>query len=64
MYSWPFLDDSVVQIYSEHAVEHFEFSQEVSHFLAVSLRVLQNGGSFDVGVPDTEWPLRGHGNRD
>jgi predicted SAM-dependent methyltransferase len=61
---WPFPDNSVVHIYSEHSFEHFEFSQEVPHFLAESLRVLQNGGIFDVGVPDTEWPLRGYGNRD
>lgn len=59
---WPFSDSSVAYIYSEHAFEHFEFSQEVPHFLAESLRVLQPGGIFDVGVPDTEWPLRGYGN--
>jgi len=51
-------------IYSEHTFEHFEFDQEVPHFLAESLRVLRNGGIFDVGVPDSEWPLRGYGNPD
>jgi predicted SAM-dependent methyltransferase len=61
---WPFPDSSVAHIYSEHAFEHFEFYQEVPHFLAESLRVLQSGGIFDVGVPDTEWPLRGYGNPD
>lgn len=61
---WPFSDNSADYIYSEHAFEHFEFDQEVPHFLAESLRVLRNGGIFDVGVPDTEWPLRGYGNPD
>ena len=58
---WPFLDGSVAHVYSEHAFEHFEFLEEVPHFLAESLRVLRDGGTFDVGVPDTEWPLRGYG---
>ena len=61
---WPFPDGSVAYVYSEHAFEHFEFSEEVPHFLSESLRVLGEGGVFDVGVPDTEWPLRGYGNPD
>jgi predicted SAM-dependent methyltransferase len=61
---WPFPDGSVAYVYSEHAFEHFEFYQEVPHFLSESLRVLQNGGVFDVGVPDTEWPLQAYGNPD
>jgi len=59
---WPFPDGSVSYIYSEHVFEHFEFYGEVPHFLAEALRILQPGGVFDVGVPDTEWPLRGYGN--
>lgn len=61
---WPFPDGSVAYIYSEHVFEHFEFNQEVPHILAESLRVLQADGVFDVGVPDTEWPLRAYGNPD
>lgn len=61
---WPFPDGSVAYVYSEHAFEHFEISEEVPHFLSESLRVLGEGGVFDVGVPDTEWPLRGYGNPD
>jgi len=61
---WPFPDGSVAHIYSEHAFEHFEFDQEVPYFLSESLRVLQDGGVFDVGVPDTEWPIRGYGQPD
>jgi predicted SAM-dependent methyltransferase len=54
---WPFPDGSASQIYSEHVFEHFEYATEVPHFLSESLRILQPGGIFDVGVPDTEWPL-------
>jgi predicted SAM-dependent methyltransferase len=35
--------------------------EEVPHFLSESLRVLQDGGVFDVGVPDTEWLLQAYG---
>jgi predicted SAM-dependent methyltransferase len=59
---WPFPDSSVSYVYSEHVFEHFEIYGEVPRFLAEALRVLQSGGVFDVGVPDTEWPLRGYGN--
>jgi predicted SAM-dependent methyltransferase len=61
---WPFPDSSATHIYSEHAFEHFEFSEEVPHFLSESLRILRDGGVFDVGVPDTEWPMSGYGNPD
>ena len=55
-------DASVSYIYSEHVFEHFELHEEVAHFLSESHRVLRPGGVFDVGVPDTEWPLRAYGN--
>jgi predicted SAM-dependent methyltransferase len=61
---WPFPNGSVDFIYSEHVFEHFEFYSEVPHFLSESLRILRGGGTFDVGVPDTEWPLRSYGNLD
>jgi predicted SAM-dependent methyltransferase len=59
---WPFADASISHIYSEHVFEHFELHEEVAHFLSEARRVLQPGGLFDVGVPDTEWPLRAYGN--
>jgi predicted SAM-dependent methyltransferase len=58
---WPFAAASVSYIYSEHVFEHFEFLSEVSHLLSEARRVLVPGGIFDVGVPDTEWPLRAYG---
>jgi predicted SAM-dependent methyltransferase len=60
--AWPFPNGSVLHIYSEHVFEHFEFHREVPHFLSESLRVLRPGGIFDVGVPDSEWPIRAYGN--
>jgi hypothetical protein len=59
---WPFPSSSVSHIYSEHAFEHLDFFDEVLHFLSESMRVLQRGAIFDVGVPDTDWPLRAWGN--
>jgi len=58
---WPFAENSINYIYSEHIFEHFELDEEVPHFLSEALRVLRPGGTFDVGVPDTEWALRSYG---
>jgi predicted SAM-dependent methyltransferase len=60
---WPFPDNSVSYIYSEHVFEHFEFHVEVPHFLGEALRVLTLGGVFDVVVPDTLPPLKAYGDR-
>jgi predicted SAM-dependent methyltransferase len=60
--AWPFPDNSVSYIYSEHVFEHFEPRAEVPHILAEALRVLEPGGVFDVVVPDTEPPLKAYGN--
>jgi predicted SAM-dependent methyltransferase len=58
--TWPFPSESASYIYSEHVFEHFDYYEEVPHFLSESMRILRRGGIFDVGVPDTEWPLRGY----
>ncbi len=50
----PLADSSVAVIFSEHFVEHLAYPGEVGHLLRESLRVLQPGGLFSVGVPDTE----------
>lgn len=60
--AWPFEDNSIAHVYSEHLLEHFDVHAEVPHFLSEAIRVLKPGGVFDVGVPDTEWPLRAYGN--
>lgn len=54
----PFPDASVTEIYSEHFLEHLEYPREARRFLAEALRVLRPGGAFNVGVPDTAWPMR------
>jgi len=58
----PFSDNSCALIYSEHFFEHLEHPVEISLLLSESLRVLQAGGTFSLGVPDTEWPLLAYGN--
>ena len=54
----PFDDSSCSVIYSEHVFEHLAYPVETGQLLRESLRVLEPGGLFSVGVPDTEWPLR------
>ena len=49
---FPFQNESVSEIYSEHFFEHLEYPRDTGVFLAESLRVLEPGGIFRVGVPD------------
>jgi predicted SAM-dependent methyltransferase len=60
----PFADESVSTVYSEHFFEHLEYPDEARHFLKESLRVLQPGGRFSVGVPDTEWLVTAYAGED
>lgn len=53
----PFDNGTTSIVYSEHFFEHLEYPGETATFLSEALRVLQPGGVFRVGVPDTEWPL-------
>jgi predicted SAM-dependent methyltransferase len=53
----PFVEGSVSIIYSEHFFEHLEYPAEIAHLLRESLRVLEPGGRFSVGVPDAEEAL-------
>jgi len=62
--AWPFPDNSVSYIYSEHVFEHFEIHTEVPHFLREALRVLEPGGIFDVVVPDTVPAIKAFGDPD
>ena len=54
----PFNAAAAAIIYSEHFFEHLEHPLETGVFLTESLRVLQPGGLFRVGVPDAELPLK------
>jgi predicted SAM-dependent methyltransferase len=58
--NFPFSDSSAAWIYSEHFFEHLEFPKEASHFLSECFRVLRPGGRLDIGVPDTEWPIKSY----
>jgi predicted SAM-dependent methyltransferase len=62
----PFSDKSAAVIYSEHFFEHLEYPAETDVFLRESLRVLEPGGIFRIGVPDAEPPVRAYsgGNRE
>ncbi|MCP4629900.1 MAG: methyltransferase domain-containing protein [bacterium] len=60
----PFKAESASMIYSEHFFEHLEYPDQAFNFLGESLRVLQAGGLFSVGVPDTEWPIRSYADED
>jgi predicted SAM-dependent methyltransferase len=53
----PFLENSCSIIYSEHFLEHLDYPGHVNAFLRECYRVLEPGGLFSVGVPDTEWPI-------
>ncbi len=44
-------------VYSEHFFEHLSYP-DAKRFLTECYRVLDDGGRFSAGVPDTEWPLR------
>lgn len=56
----PFRDGSVSMVYSEHFFEHLEYPEETMAFLSESFRVLEPGGLFSVGVPDTELCLKAY----
>ena len=57
---WPFSDESVSVIYSEHFFEHLEYPLEVRRFLSEAWRVLSRGGKFDVSIPNFESAIRGY----
>jgi predicted SAM-dependent methyltransferase len=45
-------------IYSEHFLEHLDYPEDAIRFLSECYRLLEPGGVFSVGVPDTQWPLQ------
>jgi predicted SAM-dependent methyltransferase len=56
----PLPDGCCLIVYSEHFLEHLDYPTEVGSFLRNAYRVLQPGGVFSAGVPDTEWPLKAY----
>jgi predicted SAM-dependent methyltransferase len=56
----PFPDNSAAMIYSEHFFEHLDYPEPAKRFLRECHRVLRPGGTFSVGVPDTQWPLEAY----
>jgi predicted SAM-dependent methyltransferase len=57
---FPFESGSCALTYSEHFLEHLDYPDEALPFLRECYRVLQPGGTFSVGVPDAEWPIRAY----
>jgi predicted SAM-dependent methyltransferase len=57
----PLPDKCAQMIYSEHFFEHIDYPRDAMHFLSECHRVLEPGGVFSVGVPDTSWPLLDYG---
>lgn len=53
----PFRNNSCSMIYSEHFLEHIDYPELTLSFLKECYRILEFGGIFSVGVPDTEWPI-------
>jgi predicted SAM-dependent methyltransferase len=60
----PFDDGSVSEIYSEHVLGHFDYPIDARHLLTESLRVLEPGGVFNIGVPDHRLAYAAYANRD
>ncbi len=54
---FPFLENSCHMIYSEHFLEHLDYPEPTVSFINECFRVLEPGGEFSLGVPDTEWPV-------
>jgi predicted SAM-dependent methyltransferase len=56
----PFPDNSVRGIFSEHFLEHLDYTEEVPKFLSECYRVLRGGGVLRIIVPDAEKYLRAY----
>jgi predicted SAM-dependent methyltransferase len=56
----PFPDCSAQGIFTEHFVEHLDYTEEVPCFLAECHRVLSPGGVLRIIVPDAEQYLRAY----
>jgi predicted SAM-dependent methyltransferase len=50
----PFADDSVEMIFTEHFLEHLDYTEEIPYFMSECHRVLAPGGTIRIVVPDGE----------
>jgi predicted SAM-dependent methyltransferase len=57
---FPFANDSVSLIYSEHFFEHLEYPDEALRFLREAWRVLAVDGVLSMGMPDCELSVRSY----
>ena len=56
----PFSDNSVAIVYSEHFFEHLDYPGPAERFLKECRRILKPGGTFSIGVPDTQSALEAY----
>jgi len=56
----PFPDGSCRGIFSEHFVEHLDYTEDIPFFIAECRRVLKDGGVLRIVVPDGERYLRAY----
>jgi predicted SAM-dependent methyltransferase len=56
----PFDDQSVRYIFTEHVVEHLDYTEEIPVFIAECFRTLAPGGVLRIIVPDAEKYLRAY----
>lgn len=60
----PFPDNSVSMIFTEHFMEHINYTEDVPYFLDECLRVLKPGGVIRIAVPDAEKYIEAYVERD
>ena len=60
----PFNDSSVSLLFTEHFLEHIDYTEDIPFFLTECYRVLEPGGIIRIVVPDTEKYIRAYLERD
>jgi len=56
----PFSSDSCAILYCEHFLEHVDYPEPAMSLCTEVHRILQRGGIFSIGVPDSERALRAY----
>jgi len=60
----PLPDASAEFVFSEHFLEHIDYPRSAKRYASEVHRILKPGGQAVTGVPDAEFILSGHHNRD